>query len=52
MDLTRRIAIKIKTARKAQKLTQEDLASLVGCPCRKSIQLAGSYESSDAAAAG
>ena len=30
MDLTRRIAIKIKTARKAQKLTQDDLADLVG----------------------
>jgi transcriptional regulator with XRE-family HTH domain len=30
MDLSRRIAIKIKTARKARKLTQEGLASLVG----------------------
>ena len=30
MDLKRRIAIKIKTARKVRKLTQEGLASLVG----------------------
>lgn len=30
MDLKRRIAIKIKTARKARKLTQEDLADLIG----------------------
>lgn len=30
MDLKRRIAIKIKTARKARELTQEDLADLIG----------------------
>jgi len=30
MDLKRRIAIKIKTSRKARRLTQEDLAGLIG----------------------
>ncbi len=30
MDLKCRIAIKLKTARKARKLTQEDLAALIG----------------------
>lgn len=30
MDLKRRIAIKIKAARKARELTQEDFASLIG----------------------
>jgi transcriptional regulator with XRE-family HTH domain len=30
MDLKRRVAIKLKTARKARRLTQEDLAGLIG----------------------
>jgi transcriptional regulator with XRE-family HTH domain len=30
MDLKRRIAIRLKTSRKARQLTQEDLASLIG----------------------
>jgi transcriptional regulator with XRE-family HTH domain len=30
MDLKRRIAIKIKSSRKARRLTQEDLAGLIG----------------------